>query len=343
MQPKTIRRRALRLAKRLAAAVLLSAPFIVYSQDRFPSKPVRMVVPFAAGSATDISARILGEGLREALGVPLVVENRVGANGQLAVNAVKALPADGYSLLFAGVGIMVMQPLMDPKLTGAAGIGNPLAEFRPVAFTTTYDLVFTAGPGGPKSMKELVEKVRTPGEFVTHTAISLGSNVDLSQLYFVSLVSGKATAVPYKSPSLAQPDVMSGRVTFAADAMTPTLVTLIKEGKLRGLAAVSKIRLPALPDVPSMAEAGLPAMTEVGWDTWFAIFVLKQTPESASGRINEAVRKVLSNPSILAQLEKASIRVAHPMTLAESEVEMKRRLEDARRVLQRVGMLAPGK
>lgn len=326
---------------RLLAALwvaLVAAP--VLAQTAFPHKPVRVITQYAAGSSTDITARIFAEGIKDALGQSVIVENRPGGNGQLAINAVRGAEADGYTLLFAGAATMAYQPFMDPTLTGMPDLASTIDSFRAIGFANTFQLVFITGPGGPQTMAALIAQLRSPDGKATYASLGPGTAGELSQKYLLHLVKGNATAIAYKSPTIAFTDLMSDRLTMAVAAFTPAVEGPIKERKLRALATASKLRIRELPNVPTIAEAGLPAMAEVNWDSWFGFFARKETPNPIAQKLNESVRISLKSPAVVGKLEKASIPPHPPLDLREAEAEWKLNMEKAKEVLKAVGQSA---
>jgi len=310
------------------------------AQGNFPTRAVHILVPFVAGGATDLAARAMAEGMAPHLGVPVVIENKPGANGMIANNAVKQADADGHLMVYVGLGTMVTLPMMDPAFSKMERIPPPQNDFRIVALGATYDILFLTGAlHGPKSLKELMEKLRSPTEHVTHTTISVGAPTDLACYYLVALAKGKATPVPYKGTVAAYPDFIGGLLTFAGDTPTAS-IPLIKQGRLRGLAVMSKQRFKDLPDVPTLAEAGVPEMENVEWSNWAALYARKQTAQAAIDKLNDSVRRSLATPSVIEKLDRNGQRPHGLLTAKEAQDYWEKQADSWRPVLRAIGALA---
>ncbi len=304
--------------KRLLLAALVAATGLAHAQG-FPNKPIRMIIGYAAGSGADIGGRAVAEGLSEALKTPIVVENRPGGNVQIALNAVRMAEADGYTIIWGGAAPLSVQPLMDPKLSGLEKPWDPTADFAVAGFVGRYDGMFYTGASGPKDIKDLIAQLRAPGGNVNWGSFSAGSTFDLAQEYLVYLAKGTATPVRYKGGADITNELMAGRLTFSMTTLSPGNFALIKAGKLRALAVLSKDRLPLAPDVPSLAEIGLPEMLDIDWDAWFGIFVRKATPAPVLEKLNEGTRAMLANKAQVEKLAKMGINAYAPAGLRDSQ------------------------
>ena len=311
----------------------------IAAAQEFPSKPVRMIVGYTAGSGSDVVGRVLAEGLSEMLRTPVVVENRPGGNTQIAVGAVRNAEADGYTILWAGAASLAVQPLMDPKLSGLEKPWDPTADFAVAAFLGRFDSMFYTGAAGPKNMRELIEQLRAPAGNVTYGTLSAGSTFDLAQEYLVYLARGNATPVRYKGGAEVTTDLLAGRLTLGMTGMTPSNLALIKEGKLRALAVLSKDRFAAEPDVPSLTEVGLSEMLEIDWDAWFGLFARKQTPAPVLEKLNDATRRVLADPGLRQKLVKTGLSPYPPMGLRESQARWEKSFLATRVMLGKLGQL----
>jgi len=304
-----------------------------FAQDMFPTKPIRLLTQFGTGGATDLAARAVADAMTQHLGQRVVVEPRPGAGGQIAVQAVRDADADGYTMLFGGQTSLVMLPIIDP-----VAAGNPLADFRVVTFGTDYDLILmTSASSGIKTAKELAERLRTRGAEANYPAVGLGTPVDTAALFFIRTVGGSATAVPYKGPTLAHPDLVAGRLTFQVD--TPTgPAGLIADRKLIALAVFSKQRTKSLPDVPTLAEAGIPQMMEVNWRSWNAVLVRKQTPNAIVTKLNEAARKGLADPKFKERIAKMDHGIVGIMSADQAQKELESQIPVWRAVIARMDL-----
>jgi tripartite-type tricarboxylate transporter receptor subunit TctC len=240
-----------------AAAVLATWPA---HADTFPSNPIKLVVPYPPGGASDVTARLLADKMQGSLKVPVVVENRPGANGNLAADLVARAPADGCTLLMANVGPNAISQSIYPKLPY-----NTVTSFAAVSQTTLVPIVLVAGPAMPaKNFTELMEELkRNPGKH-TYGSAGNGSSNHLTGALLTSMAGVNAVHVPYKGDTPAMTDVMAGHVSMmfiTAVAAMPH----IKSGKLRVLGIATNRRVPALPEVPTIAEAGVKGFDSASW------------------------------------------------------------------------------
>jgi tripartite-type tricarboxylate transporter receptor subunit TctC len=326
----------------LAAVAVIIATTITTAacaQD-FPARPLRLIVGYAAGSGADVVGRIVADGLSDALRQPVVVENRPGGNVQIALNAVRMAEADGYTLLWGGAAPMAVQPLMDTKVSGLERNFNPVDEFSIVAFAGTTYSVLVTGPQGPKTLNDLALLMRTPGSNVSYVTLSAGSTFDMAQAYLVYLARGRATGVGYKGTGPARTDVMAGLVTMEMETLTSGVASLINEGKLHALAVLMKSRSPKLPNVPTMSEAGFPAMDEIDWDPWYGVFVKKGVSAGAIDKLNEATRRMLSDAKYVTRLDGAAFEVYPPTNAREAQSRWEKSFVSTRTLLEKLG-LAP--
>lgn len=317
------------------AALGLAAAGTIQAQE-FPSRPLRMIVGYPAGSGADGGARMMAEGMSEGLRQPVVVENRPGGNVQIALNAVRMGDADGYTLLWGGAAPLAVQPIMDTKVSGLEKNFNPVDDFSIVAFAGTYHSMLVTGPNGPKSLKELAALMRTPGSNVTYVSLSAGSTFDMAQQYFTYLSKGQATAVGYKGSAVT--DIMSGLITMEMETLTTATVGLVNQGRVRALAVLMKSRSPKLPNVPTMTEAGFPEMDEIDWDPWFGVFVKKGVPQAAINRLNDSTRRMLSDPKYIARLDAVAFATYAPTDAREAQVRWEKNFASTRTLLTKLGL-----
>ena len=272
----------LRLAKFACALALVSAAG-VHAQS-YPSKPLRIVVPFAPGGSTDIVARILADRLAGPLGQSVVVENRAGAAGNIGAEAVAKSPPDGYTLLMATTGVMAINNALYKTMTYDAA-----KDLEPVSFTTSITNVLAVPVDLPaKSVPELIALAKArPLSFASSGA---GSSTHLSAELFRSMAGIDVLHIPYKGSGQALTDLMAGRVSMIFDNM-PSALPYIRGGKLRGLAVTGSKRSPALPELPTIAEAGVPGYESLSWS---GIAVPAGTPRDAILRLNREISAVLA-------------------------------------------------
>jgi len=258
------------------AGALLAAASIVAAQG-YPSKPIRIIVPFAAGGATDVLARVIGASLGEKLGQPVIVENRLGANGSIGSDAVAKSAPDGYTLLMGTIATHSIQPAMGMKLPY-----NPEKDFAPVVQAASQVYAVVANPSfAPNSMRELAALAkREPGK-ISYASAAKGTAAHLFAELFASMADVHLVAVHYKGAAPAMNDVIGGHVPFTFDVVLTTL-SQIKAGKLKALAVTSERRSPALPEVPTIAESGFPGYNASGWN---GLFAPAATPREIVARI----------------------------------------------------------
>ena len=258
-----------------ALAALMAWP--AHAQS-LANRPIRLILPYTTGGPVDMSARILVDAIAPLLGVPVVVENRPGANGKIAAEAVARAEPDGHTLMYGGSTQYVMLPLLDKSVNF-----KPFEDFRMVSIYTKYDIVFMTGAStGIKTMKELLTKMQDPKEDVIYASIAQPqmTPTGLAYLVFSKMYNGTARAINYPGQAPGTIDLLAGRVTFATYTLTGSLQH-IQSGKLNALAVASPTRIAQLPDVPTMAEAGFPEfMTANNWLPWIAVAAPAKTPDA---------------------------------------------------------------
>jgi len=276
----------------LTAAVAVSVP-TAGAAGTFPDHPIKLIVPFGAGGPPDVAARIIGAYLSAHLG-PVVIENHVGAGGTLASRLVATSPPDGYTLLAGTAGSLSISP----QLYKDAGI-NPLKAFTAVALVSSAPLVLAVQKSIPvHSVKELVAYAKAHPGKLNYGAV-IGTPPHLSGEMFKHITGAKIVFVPYKSASQATTDVLSGQMNMTFEGTTGIL-PFVKSGQVRALAVTSPRRIPELPNVPTMDEAGYPGMPP---DSWQAIVAPAGTPPSVVDRINAVVNQGLATPDIVSKIK----------------------------------------
>jgi len=285
----------MRADRRLAASAVLAAvlPWAAQAQD-FPTKPLRMVVPFGPGTTTDIVGRAVAEGMGRALGQTVVVENRAGAGGGIGSDAVAKSAPDGYSLVMGTVGTHAINATLYKKLAY-----DPLRDFAPVAFAGYTPTLLVVPANSPfKTLKDLAEQARKPGSNVSFASAGNGTSGHLAGELLKVRLGGEMTHVPYKEGGLALSDVMSGQVGFMFYHPAAVLPH-IKSGKLRALGVSSARRSASAPEVPTIAEQGFGDFDLVAW---FMLYAPAATPAPVLARLREAAAQTLSHPETVARL-----------------------------------------
>jgi len=283
-----IARRALILALPLLLATVTA------TAQPYPSKPVRLVVPFAAGGSTDIIARTVGQKLNEMWGQPVVVDNRPGGSTVIGTDAVAKAPPDGHTLLITPAPFTIV-PSLIAKLPY-----DPARDFEPITLINTTPLVVVVHPGVPaKSVKELVALAkRKPGALNYGSSGSGGSNHLAGEL-FNAMAGVKMVHIPYKGNAPALADLVGGHVDVVFNGLTSAM-PLIKSGRLRALAVTSLQRSGALPDMPTLNELGLKGFQAVAWN---GLTAPARTPRDIVGKLNADVLKVVRSPELAERLK----------------------------------------
>jgi len=268
----------------LAALVLACAS--AQAQDRFPTKGLRIVVPFAPGGSTDIFARLLGERLAAALGQAVVIENRAGASGNIGAEAVVKSAPDGYTLLMATTGVMAINNALFKAMPFDAA-----KDLEPVAYVASITNVLIVPADSPfKGVGELIAAARqAPGRF-SFASSGAGASTHMSAELFKMMAGVDLLHVPYKGSGPAMPDLISGRVNMMFENM-PGAVPHLKAGKLRALAVTGLKRTPALPEVPTVAEAGVPGYESLSWS---GIAAPAGTPREVVARLNREINAIIA-------------------------------------------------
>jgi tripartite-type tricarboxylate transporter receptor subunit TctC len=279
----------------LVAAVF--APLAVAQQD-YPSKPIRLIANYGAGSSIDIIARLVAKPLSEQLGQPVVVENRTGAGGDIGTDAVAKAPKDGYTIGFASPGPLVFNPMMRKSMPFAAG------DIAPVILLATGPNVLLTNPEVPAAtLPELVAYIKANPGKVAFASAGNGTSGHLAGELFKHLTGTDILHVPYKGNAEAVTDVVGGRVQILFSGVPP-IRAQVESGRLRAIAIADAKRAPQLPGVPTVAEAGLPG-AESG--AWYGILAPAGVPTSILDRLNAELAKVVQRPEVRAQYEKLGI------------------------------------
>jgi tripartite-type tricarboxylate transporter receptor subunit TctC len=281
-----------------ATALLMAAPGIARA-DTFPSRPIKFVVPFPPGSGTDTSARYFGRKLQELIGQPVVVENKPGANGFIAVRQVLAAPADGYTVFVGSNSTLAVNVALFKSLPY-----DPVEDLAPLTMMMRSPAVLVAsGSGSYRNLQELIAAARAEPGRLDYGAGSAGYQL-MAELFNES-ARIRMTHVPFKGASETSMAVVSGIVQSTFAEMT-SVQELIRGGKLRALAVASERRVPAMPDVPTAAEAGLPGFTAY---TWVAAAVSAKTPGAEAARLAELLTRIEKMPETRAFYEQLGAEV----------------------------------
>ncbi len=282
---RTTRRRALAAAAGLAMLACTGA-----QAQAWPQRPIKIVVPLAAGSTADIVSRAVGNGLATRLGQPVVIENKPGAGGTIAMAELARSAPDGYTISFASQGTLVFNQALykNPRY-------DSLKDFAPIVLVGGVSNVMVVPSESPfRSPAQVIAAARTKPGGLTFSSGGSGTSHHLSGVLFGQMTKTELQHVPYKGAPQGIVAVMSGEVQVAW-YNTPTVISQIKAGKLRALAVTSKQPSPLLPDVPPLQDSGVPGYE---LNTWFGFVAPTGTPRAVVMRLNEAISEVLADPAV---------------------------------------------
>ena len=275
-----------RAALALAALALLAAP-TADSQDVFPSRPIRFIVPNPPGGGNDLLAREIGQELQKRLGQPVVIDNRPGAGGNIGADAVAKSPPDGYTILMAA-NTFVMNPHLVKQIPF-----DVQKDFTPITLAATIPIALVVNPDVPaKTVKELIAYAKANPGKLNYASPGSGAPQHLSAELFKTMAQVDMVHVPFKGAGQMVPELLAGRVEVLFGAIN-SLLPHMKAGKLRGLAVAGAKRTPVAPELPTVMEAGLPGY-EV--DIWFGILAPAGLPPDVARKLNAEILAVLSSP-----------------------------------------------
>lgn len=277
-------------------AFAMVMPHGAQAADAYPSKPIKLIVPFAAGGSTDVIARVLAEGLRSTLGQPIVVDNKAGAGGLVGTEAVAQAAGDGYTIGMATVSTMTINPLL---YTRAVGLGDKLT---PVANLVTMPSVYMVHPSlGVNNFEGFLAKVKAHPKQISGAVPGLGTLGHLMLESFNETLKTDIQIVPYRGSGPALNDALAGTVQLMTDQL-PSSITHIKSGKLIPLVLAGDARSPDLPKVPTFKELGYGELNQLGI-SWFGIVVPKNTPAPIVKQLQDAAVKAAHLPDVQKRLK----------------------------------------
>ena len=259
-----------------------------FGQEAYPNKPVKIIIPYAAGGGADAAARILGVALTKELGQPFVIEAKTGANTAIAAAYIAKAPADGYQILLTGSATMALNPLMMDKLPY-----DPVADFAPIGLMSTSPFFLVASAElGVNTLDELLKKAREkPGE-IAYASNGVGGVIHLGMELLAQRANVKFNHVPYRGFAPAMPDMLSGRTPVSMMDLA-SIGGHAKSGKIKILAVTTRTRSRFMPDVPTIAELGFP---DFNIESWFALYAPAKTPPAIVALLNERIRKWAADP-----------------------------------------------
>src|SRR5688572_7710240 len=297
------------------------------AEAQFPAKPIRVVVPFPAGSATDTITRVLAQSVSQSIGQTLVVENKAGADGAIAAAEVAKAPPDGYTLLMATNSPMSAVPAMKKNPPY-----DPVADFTPITDIGRYTFFIVVHPSVPaRTLDELVTYARNnPGKLNYATGNTTGI---VSTAYFASLAKIQLVHVPYKGEPQALTDLVAGRVQMMF-CSSGTSVPQIREGKLRAIVTTLGKRSHLLPEVPTIGEAGMPQFSIT---SWAGLFGPAKLPREIVERVNKEFAAAMGRAEVQAAMQKQAFSLS-PSSPGELAAFVKEQMESYRRILRAAGV-----
>jgi len=271
-------------------SLALSPAALAQSTATWPSKPIRMIVPLPAGSAVDLMARLIGQKLGARLGQTIVVENRAGASGAIGTEALVRAAPDGYTIGMATTTTLATAPALNPKLPY-----DPVKDVAPIALVGVSPYLLVANSAVPaNTVAELIALARQKPGALSYSSVGEASLAHLAGLLFSSMAGVELTHVPYKSSTNAVLDLMEHRIDLQFSIL-PTTQQQVKTGRLRVLATTTEKRLDELPDVPTLAESGLPGFEAT---LWFAVVAPKGVSAAVIARLNREIVGAIAEPDI---------------------------------------------
>jgi len=260
----------------------------------WPAKPIRMLVPFPPGGGVDYAARIVGKHLADRLGQPVLIENRAGANGIIALEALKSAPADGYTLGTVSNGPLVINPSMYLKLPY-----DSVRDFAAIGRLVNFPLLLDRGEVVPaKSVPELIALAKAKPGALTYSSPGVGNGSHLAGELFASMANITLMHIPYKGTAPAATALLAGDVSLAFSSI-PTVLPHVRAGKLRALAVGDAARVPSLPEYPTIAESGVPGYEAF---SWAGVIAPTGTPQEVVKRVNAELGQILRQKAIVEQL-----------------------------------------
>jgi len=270
-------------------ALWMAGAVSVHAQS-YPTKPIRFVVGFTAGGASDITARIVGQKLTEHLGQPVIIDNRAGASGTIAGGIVAKAPADGYTLLSGATSILAINPAIYAKLDY-----DPLRDFVPVSQTVSMPQLLVVHPSvKATTLKELIALAKAkPGE-LNYSSSGTGSSSHLAMELLKYMTGINVVHVPFKGSGQAMPNLLAGQVQLVFDPM-PSSLPHVKSGRLRAIAISTATRSPAVPELPTVAESGVPGYES---SLWYGVLLPAHTAPATVARLNQTINAILRETDV---------------------------------------------
>jgi tripartite-type tricarboxylate transporter receptor subunit TctC len=313
----------------LVAALALLSNSGAVGQTAYPDRPIKMIVPLAAASAVDVAARIVTQKMADNMGQQIVIINQPGASGLIGAEQVARAEPDGYTIGGFNDSIMTMVPNLQPNMRW-----DTLKDFAPVSLVATVEWGLIAGNNTSyKTAADLIAAAKAAPGKIDYSSGGPGSPQHLAMAIFASSAGISLTHVPYKGATQAATDIAGGQIPVGFQGLG-TVAAMVRSGQLRLIGVTTEQRLPQFPDVPTVAESGLPGFF---FNSWFAILAPAGTPKDIIARLNAEVRKALADPQIRDKLENLgfSVRGSSP---AELGVMTREQLTKYARVIKEMGI-----
>jgi tripartite-type tricarboxylate transporter receptor subunit TctC len=284
----------------LLCCLALAAASPAFAQN-FPAKMIKIIVPYSPGGTTDLLARLVAQKLQQAWGQPVVVENRPGANGIVGSDLVAKAPPDGYTLSIASVGTHAANASLYPSLPH-----DIVTDFAPITLAVAAPMLFVVHPSlQVTTLKEFIVLAQAKPGQIPYASGGSGSSQHLAMELFNLMAKIETIHVPYKGSAASYTDLLGGTVVAEIDVM-PTSLPHVQSGKLRGLAVASSKRLPHIPNIPTIAEAGVPGYE---FDAWYGIVTRGGTPKPIVDKLHGEIVKALNSPDVKERLTNAGVVV----------------------------------
>lgn len=278
----------------IAACVNLAHAQAADPARDYPAKPVRVIVTFAPGGGTDLMARSIGQKLAEVWGKPFVVDNRAGAGGVIGTELAARAAPDGYTLLLATSSGLIVNPLLNPKLPYDA-----FRDFAPVSLCATNPTLLVVHPSVPvTTVKELIAYAKSQSRRLNYATVGQGSPIHLAMALFNAMTATEMVHVPYKGSAPAVTDLLAGQVQLMFNSM-PTVLPHVKSGKVRALATGAAQRSKTVPDIPAVAESGVPGFDAV---TWSGMVAPAKTSAAIVNKLSAQIGNILSDPQVVQRM-----------------------------------------
>ena len=286
--------------RQLLVAVTLIGACAAASAQNYPARPIRMILGFAPGGSTDLVARVVGQKMAEAWGQQVVIDNRPGANGMIGADLVAKASPDGYSLLLSSIG---------PMAINASLYKMPydiVADFAPVTYTGNVTNLLVVHPSVPaNNVKELIALAKAQPGKLTFGSSGTGGAPHMAVELFKILAKVNVVHVPYKGGGPAMADLVGGQISGSFASM-PSSIPFVRGGKLRALAVTAPKRSPAVPEVPTISEAGIPGFAVLDWQ---GLFTTAKTPPAIVSKLNAEVARILALPDVIEKLAVAGVEI----------------------------------